>query len=99
MTSGKTACCLTVIATTILLAQPAQTQRPDATQSPESKLPPLKTSITVTEKLSTEAPAFITVLDRDSIAATPGVNIDDRLRSVPGFTLFRRTSSLVANPT
>lgn len=30
---------------------------------------------------------------------TPGVNIDDRLRDVPGFTLFRRSSSLVANPT
>ncbi len=29
----------------------------------------------------------------------PGVNIDDRLRMVPGFTLFRRNSSLVANPT
>lgn len=29
----------------------------------------------------------------------PGVNLDDRLRLVPGFSLFRRTSSLVANPT
>jgi outer membrane cobalamin receptor len=29
----------------------------------------------------------------------PGVNLDDRLRQVPGFTLFRRSSSLVANPT
>jgi Outer membrane receptor for ferrienterochelin and colicins len=28
-----------------------------------------------------------------------GVNLDDRLRSVPGFSLFRRSSSLVANPT
>ena len=27
------------------------------------------------------------------------MNLDDRLRSVPGFTLFRRSSSLVANPT
>jgi outer membrane cobalamin receptor len=27
------------------------------------------------------------------------VNLDDRLRSVPGFTLFRRSSSLAANPT
>jgi outer membrane cobalamin receptor len=27
------------------------------------------------------------------------VNLDDRLRSVPGFSLFRRSSSLVANPT
>ncbi|MBA3975272.1 MAG: TonB-dependent receptor [Candidatus Solibacter sp.] len=31
--------------------------------------------------------------------ALPGVNADDRLRLVPGFTLFRRSSSLVANPT
>ncbi len=29
----------------------------------------------------------------------PGVNPDDRLRLVPGFTLFRRSSSLSANPT
>jgi outer membrane cobalamin receptor len=27
------------------------------------------------------------------------VNIDDRLREVPGFSLFRRTSSVTANPT
>lgn len=30
---------------------------------------------------------------------TPGVNLDDRLRQVPGFSLFRRNSSLIANPT
>lgn len=29
----------------------------------------------------------------------PGVNLDDRLRMVPGFSLFRRSSSLTANPT
>ena len=32
-------------------------------------------------------------------ANKPGVNIDDRLRAIPGFTLFRRTSSVAANPT
>ena len=30
---------------------------------------------------------------------TPETNLDDRLRDVPGFTLFRRASSVVANPT
>ncbi len=39
------------------------------------------------------------MLPSEQLQETPGVNIDDRLRSVPGFTLFRRTSSLVANPT
>ena len=29
----------------------------------------------------------------------PGVNLDDRLRDVPGFSLFRRSSSLASHPT
>lgn len=33
------------------------------------------------------------------LSETPGVNLDDRLRTVPGFTLFRRNSSIIANPT
>ncbi len=39
------------------------------------------------------------MLDSTAIAQSPGEDIDDRLRLIPGFTLFRRTSSLVANPT
>jgi len=39
------------------------------------------------------------VLDSTAIEQSPGSGIDDRLRLVPGFSLFRRTSSLVANPT
>ena len=39
------------------------------------------------------------ILDKVEIEQTPGVNLDDRLRMVPGFTLFRRSSSIVANPT
>lgn len=38
-------------------------------------------------------------MDAPRLSALPGVNLDDRLRIVPGFTLFRRTSSLAANPT
>lgn len=41
----------------------------------------------------------MSVLDRPALARIPGVNLDDRLRMVPGFSLFRRTSSLAANPT
>src|SRR5262249_46387861 len=65
----------------------------------EPKILPVKTSITVIEKLSTDAPPLITALDNATLNSIPGVNLDDRLRAVPGFTLFRRTSSLVANPT
>ncbi len=88
--------CLSLILSLPLFPQTPPTDDPKQ-QAP--KIEPVRTSITVTEKISTDAPAAITVLDSNAIAATPGVNLDDRLRSVPGFTLFRRASSLVANPT
>lgn len=62
-------------------------------------IPPVKSSITIVEKVEAEAPASITVLDKEEVQEQPGVNLDDRLRSIPGFSLFRRSSSLVANPT
>ncbi len=68
-------------------------------QAPESKIEPLKQSINVTDTISTDAPALITVVNKDKIESTPGIELDDRLRDVPGFSLFRRSSSLVANPT
>jgi outer membrane receptor protein involved in Fe transport len=44
-------------------------------------------------------PAAVTVLGREELEATPSGTLDDALRSVPGFSLFRRSSSRVANPT
>ncbi len=73
----------------------AQTQTPPEPPKPE----PVKTSITVVDKISTETPANVTVMDATSLQQSPGTNLDDRLRDVPGFSLFRRSSSLVANPT
>jgi outer membrane cobalamin receptor len=70
-----------------------------AQTSADPQLEPVKTSITVTSSISTEAPASITVLAADEIKQAAGVNLDDRLRRVPGFSLFRRSSSIVANPT
>lgn len=61
--------------------------------------PPVTTTVTVNGSVTSEAPAAVTVFSREQLRATPGVNLDDRLRQVPGFSLFRRTSSLVANPT
>src|SRR4051794_38499676 len=79
----------------LTLCVQAQTTEQDQTQKPET----VRTTITVSETIQTEAPSFITVLDNSEIQQQPGVNIDDRLRAVPGFTLFRRTSSVAANPT
>ena len=69
------------------------------TPTPLPGAEPVRTSITVSEHIEAESPAPVTVLDSVAIERSPGVGIDDRLRLVPGFTLFRRTSSLVANPT
>ena len=41
----------------------------------------------------------VTSLARSAIASSPAMRLDDQLRSVPGFSLFRRTSSAAANPT
>jgi outer membrane receptor protein involved in Fe transport len=41
----------------------------------------------------------VTSIDRSAIAMSPQLKLDDQLRLVPGFSLFRRTSSAVANPT
>lgn len=66
-------------------------------QAPASE--PARTTMTVTESLETETPAAITELGRKDVETLPGVNADDRLRMVPGFSLFRRSSSVTANPT
>jgi outer membrane receptor protein involved in Fe transport len=44
-------------------------------------------------------PGSATVIDAEGLMAFPALTVDDRLRSVPGFSLFRRSSSRVANPT
>ncbi|MBV9573734.1 MAG: TonB-dependent receptor [Acidobacteriales bacterium] len=46
-----------------------------------------------------ESPGSGIVFSRVNIAAAPSLTVDDMLRQVPGFSLFRRTSSRFANPT
>jgi len=49
---------------------------------------------------SVNEPAYATTtLDRDALARAPGARLDDALRAVPGFGLFRRQSSRAAHPT
>ncbi|HUG81120.1 MAG TPA: TonB-dependent receptor [Bryobacterales bacterium] len=74
-------------------------QQPPSSASEAPKIDPIRTTITVREKVESPAPAYITELTDESIASRPGVNIDDRLRDVPGFSLFRRSSSLSSHPT
>jgi outer membrane receptor protein involved in Fe transport len=54
---------------------------------------------TRTETRVADTPASIVVLSKETLAATPAPTLDDALRQVAGFTLFRRAGSRVANPT
>jgi outer membrane receptor protein involved in Fe transport len=56
-------------------------------------------SITRTESRLGQTPASIVVLDRQTLETTAAQTIDDSLRQVAGFTLFRRSSSKTTNPT
>lgn len=46
-----------------------------------------------------ETAESVSLLPREEIAATAATTVDDMLRQVPGFTLFRRSGSRTANPT
>ncbi len=54
---------------------------------------------TRTEGRLADAPSSVVVLSRKTLQSAAAATIDDALRQVPGFTLFRRTGSRVANPT
>lgn len=46
-----------------------------------------------------EATAFAESISGHEILDSPSLSLDDALRQVPGFTLFRRSSSLASHPT
>ena len=50
-----------------------------------------------TELRLSETPGSTILLSTSDFAATPGVRVDDVLRQVPGFSLFRRSDSRTAN--
>ena len=63
------------------------------------RLEPVVVSAGRVEQALQDVPANVTVLTRDDIERSAAQTVDDLLRQIPGFSLFRRSSSLVANPT
>jgi outer membrane receptor protein involved in Fe transport len=110
-----TLCCATLCCATLGLPGYAKAQTAVQTQTrPQSQgqqlasdpkaddpadIPTLKTSITVTDSISADSPANITALSSDDISTNPGVSLDEVLRIVPGFSMLRRTSGVVASAT
>ena len=52
-----------------------------------------------TETRVSDTAASVVLLSKEALSATAAVTLDDALRQVPGFTLFRRSGSRTANPT
>jgi len=82
------------LAALVLLA----TVAPARAEEPE-RLEPVVVTATRTEQRLDEAPASVSVLTREDIGQAAGQSLDDLLRQVPGFSLFRRSSSIVSHPT
>jgi iron complex outermembrane receptor protein len=51
------------------------------------------------EEQAGESPASVTVITADDIRHSPSITVDDILRQISSFNLFRRSSSLVSHPT
>lgn len=66
-------------------------------------LVPLTETITVsatrTQQRLGDVPVYVSVLTRDDVKQSVALTVDDLLKQVPTFSLFRRTSSLVSHPT
>ena len=46
-----------------------------------------------------DTPSSVVLINDQDLSSTASITIDDALRQVPGFTLFRRSGSRTANPT
>jgi outer membrane receptor protein involved in Fe transport len=56
------------------------------------------TAARIETRLSDVAGSAVALTEKD-VSATPALMLDDKLRQVPGFTIFRRSDSRTANPT
>ena len=79
--------------------QPAAPGEMEVVLAPASVLETVIVSATRTERRLGTVPASVNVVTSETIKASPAVVADDVLRQVPSFSLFRRTSSLAAQPT
>lgn len=85
-----------------LLAQAPEPEAPPE-DMPPGQVPAVSDELTVTatrtERRLGDTAASVVVLSTEELAATAAPTVDDALRQVPGFSLFRRSGSRFANPT
>jgi outer membrane receptor protein involved in Fe transport len=79
----------------LLLGSPAFSQAPDDPAFSDE----VTVTATRTEQRLGDTAASVVVLSSKELAASAAPTVDDALRQVPGFSLFRRAGSRLANPT
>jgi outer membrane receptor protein involved in Fe transport len=70
-----------------------------ANRQPPTAVETITVTATRTETRVADTPASVVVLSFEALRDTAAPTVDDALRQVAGFTLFRRAGSRVANPT
>jgi len=71
----------------------------DPQTSPPAAAETIVVTATQTKTRLADTPASVVVITREAMQTTAASTVDDALRQVPGFTLFRRSGSRSANPT
>jgi iron complex outermembrane receptor protein len=79
--------------------QPAAGAELEIVLEPAGLLETVTVTPTRTEQRLGDVPASVNVLDAQLIRQSPAVVADDVLRQIPTFSLFRRSSSITAQPT
>ena len=81
---------------------PSEAPPPEPANPPpgaEADVPQVVITGTRTPRPLRDVPAAVTVLPRSEIDRSPTLTLDELLRTVPSFATFRRTSSVVSDPT
>jgi outer membrane receptor protein involved in Fe transport len=90
-----------LVAVVLFVALKAASQQP--AQSSTLTPPTVQQSVTVTADRGipgiNDSASSVATLSQQQMEQPPALTLDDRLHSVAGFQLFRRTSSWTANPT
>ncbi len=94
---------LLVPAVTAALSASAVLAVSDAEDGEAAAVPPLAETIVVTAARGAqelgEVTASVSVLSGEEVRTSASLALDDTMRRLPGFSLFRRNSSIVAHPT
>jgi outer membrane receptor protein involved in Fe transport len=77
----------------------AQDRTAEITLQPKTLSQEINVTANRSEAILGETAESISLIPHEEVAVTAATTVDDMLRQVPGFTLFRRSGSRTANPT